>query len=89
MKEQPAMKYAFTFYLTLFGIALCFLHFVGHENDAVYLLFYSLSVPAWFWPLFEYTDVNYVLLYLTTIASWTLIGYITDKYSFVRRSRRT
>ncbi|WP_284643017.1 hypothetical protein [Paenibacillus silviterrae] len=82
------MKYTLTFYFTLLGIALCFLHFIGHENDAVYLLFYSLSVPAWIWPLFEYTDVNFIMLYLTTIVSWTLIGYLCDRFAYMGRSRR-
>ncbi|WP_019536858.1 hypothetical protein [Paenibacillus ginsengihumi] len=82
------MKYTFTRLLTLIGIALCAVHWFGHEYDPIYLLFYALSVPAWFWPIFEYTNVNFVLLYLTTILSWALIGYVIDRFAAVRGSRR-
>ncbi len=52
------MRYKYTLILTIIGAALCLIHYIGHEYDPIYLLFYSLSVPAWFYPIFTYTDVN-------------------------------
>ncbi|MBP1153270.1 MULTISPECIES: hypothetical protein [unclassified Paenibacillus] len=81
------MRYKYTAILTMIGAALCLIHYIGHEYDPVYLLFYSLSVPAWFYPLFTYTDVNPLLLYFLTTLSWTVMGYIIDRFSVYRRSR--
>lgn len=81
------MRYKYTAILTMIGAALCLIHYIGHEYDPVYLLFYSLSVPAWFYPLFTYTDVNPLLLYFLTILSWTVMGYLIDRFSVYRRSR--
>ncbi|MCZ8517429.1 hypothetical protein O9H85_34810 [Paenibacillus filicis] len=81
------MRYKYTWMLTLFSVALCFIHFIGHETDPVYLLFYALSVPAWFYPLFQYTNINPVPLYLLTILSWAIIGYCIDRLSVHRRTR--
>nr|WP_275422595.1 hypothetical protein [Paenibacillus mucilaginosus] len=73
--------------MTLIGAVLSLVHYIGHENDAIYLLFYSFSVPAWFYPIFQYTDVNPLILYLLTIASWTVIGYAIDRFAVYRRTR--
>lgn len=80
------MRYKFTWILTLIGIALCFIHFIGHESDPVYLLFYALSIPAWFYPLFQYVDINPIPLYLLTILTWTIMGYFIDRFSVYRRT---
>lgn len=81
------MRYKYTLIFTIIGAALSLIHYIGHEYDPIYLLFYSLSVPAWFYPIFTYTDVNPLLLYLLTILSWTVIGYFIDRFSVYRRSR--
>jgi hypothetical protein len=81
------MRYKYTSMLTLLSAALCFLHLVGHEYDPIYMLFYALSIPAWFYPIFKYTDINPLILYTLTIVSWAVIGYITDRFSVYRRSR--
>ncbi|MGG1597097.1 hypothetical protein [Paenibacillus naphthalenovorans] len=81
------MRYKYTFILTIIGAALCLIHYIGHEYDPIYLLFYSLSVPAWFYPIFTYTDVNPLLLYFLTTLSWTVMGYVIDRFSIYRQSR--
>ncbi|MFC0210942.1 hypothetical protein ACFFK0_00530 [Paenibacillus chartarius] len=85
------MRKPFTLGLTVFGALLCLVHFIGHEYDPIYLLFYSLSVPAWIAPAFgDVTRIStVVIIYLLTIATYTLIGYIID-YSIARiRSGRS
>jgi hypothetical protein len=81
------MTYKYTSLFTVIGAALSLIHYVGHEYDPVYLLFYSLSVPAWFYPIFTYTNVNPWFLYLLTTLSWALMGYVVDRFSVYRRSR--
>ncbi|ALS24591.1 MULTISPECIES: hypothetical protein [Paenibacillus] len=81
------MRYKYTLILTIIGAALCLIHYIGHEYDPIYLLFYSLSVPAWFYPIFTYTDVNPLLLYFLTTLSWTVMGYVIDRFSIYRQSR--
>ncbi|MCZ8524079.1 MULTISPECIES: hypothetical protein [Paenibacillus] len=81
------MRYKYTLLLTLIGAGLSIVHYIWHMNDAIYLLFYALSVPAWFYPLFKYTDVNPLLLYLLTVASWAIIGYAIDRFAVYRRTR--
>ncbi|WP_163852890.1 hypothetical protein [Paenibacillus elgii] len=81
------MRYKYTKILTIVGIVLCFIHYIGHEYDPVYLLFYSLSVPAWFYPIFTYTNINPWPLYLLTVLSWTIIGYAVDRFSVYRRTK--
>lgn len=81
------MRYKVTSICTVIGIALCFIHYVGHENDLVYMIFYGLSIPAWFYPFFNYTNVNPFILYLLTVLSWAIIGYLVDRFSVYRRSQ--
>ncbi|CAG7643305.1 hypothetical protein PAESOLCIP111_04459 [Paenibacillus solanacearum] len=81
------MRYKYTSALTLLGVALCIVHFFGHEYDPVYLLFYALSVPAWFYPIFKYTGINPLPLYALTIVCWAVIGYVIDRFAATRHSR--
>jgi len=81
------MRYTSTWFCTAVGAALCLMHFIGHDSDPVYLIFYALSVPAWIYSLFSYTNVNAALLYTLTILSWAIIGYTVDRFSMRRRSR--
>jgi hypothetical protein len=66
---------------TAIGTILCLLHAIGHDYDPIYLLFYALSIPAWIYPIFTYTNVDPILLYTLTILSWSLIGYFIDLFS--------
>ncbi|WP_068776498.1 hypothetical protein [Paenibacillus sp. FJAT-26967] len=83
---------AFTFYFTVFGVVLCLIHYYGHNLDSLYLLFYSLSVPAWIAPMvtdvYEISMGKMMIIYLLTIASWGAIGYVIDRLSFVRKNRK-
>ncbi|NHN32262.1 hypothetical protein [Paenibacillus agricola] len=82
------MKYTCTLLFTAIGAALCLMHMIGHDSDPVYMIFYSLSVPAWFYSTYTYTNVNPLLLYSLTILSWTLIGYIIDRL-YVRTQNKS
>ncbi|MEC0244497.1 MULTISPECIES: hypothetical protein [Paenibacillus] len=86
------MKKSFTLYATIFGLLLCLIHYFGHDRDSLYLLFYSLSVPAWFAPMFtnvyEISMGKMFVIYVLTVASWALIGYIIDRFSVVRKERQ-
>jgi hypothetical protein len=60
---------------------------------SVYLLFYALSVPAWFASLFPHIIYNpslwtITLIYLLTIATWAIVGYAIDRYSVTANRRR-
>jgi hypothetical protein len=81
------MKYTYTLLLTAIGTALCLMHLIGHDSDPVYMIFYSLSIPAWIYSMITYTNVNPLLLYTLTILSWALIGYIIDRLYLHTRSR--
>jgi predicted Abi (CAAX) family protease len=84
---------SFTKSFTLIGLLLCLVHYLFHDYETIYLLFYSLSVPAWFAPLFtNVADVSgpkLIIIYLLTIATWAIIGYIIDRFSVGYRRRRS
>lgn len=81
----------FTLYFTLIGTLLCLIHYVFHDYDSIYLLFYSLSVPAWFAPVvtnvYNISMTKMLFIYLLTIATWTLVGYVIDRYTESNRRR--
>jgi hypothetical protein len=80
------MRKPFTLALTIFGALLCLVHYIGHEYDPIYLLFYALSVPAWFAPAFgDITRINIVVVYALTVLSYAFMGYLID--FFIARSR--
>jgi hypothetical protein len=72
----------FTLICTIIGTALCLVHYIWHDSDPIYLLFYALSVPAWFAPIFtNVATANIAVIYLLTILSWTVIGYVIDRFA--------
>jgi hypothetical protein len=81
------MRYTATAICTAIGAALSLIHYIGHDSEPIFLLFYAFSVPAWFYSMYNYTNVNAALLYTLTIASWALIGYVIDRFTVKRRSR--
>ncbi|NOU94749.1 hypothetical protein GC093_16195 [Paenibacillus sp. LMG 31456] len=81
------MRYTATLFCTALGAALCLMHYIGHDSDPIYLIFYALSVPAWFYAIFTYTNVNAALLYFLTIVSWAIIGYAIDRFTVRKRTR--
>jgi len=81
----------FTWLFTFLGAALCLVHYLFHDHDAFYMLFYALSVPAWFASTFtniyEISMFRMLIIYAFTIASWALVGYIIDRFSVSYRRR--
>jgi len=74
----------FILWLTLAAAVLCFYHYLGF--DPKNLILFSLSVPLWFAPVFtDIRNIPLAIAYGLTIGSWTLIGYIIDR--FVNRRR--
>ena len=81
----------FTLICALIGVVLCLAHYIWHDYDPMYLLFYALSVPAWFAPAFtNVVSVNIVYVYVLTVLSWAIIGFIIDLFAvqIVRRRAR-
>ncbi len=65
----------FTLLFGLFGLLLSIVHYFAHDAHPVYLLFYSLSIPAWFWPVFfmnpgRVRPLDLLILYALTTLSW-------------------
>ncbi|MFE5322304.1 hypothetical protein ACFQ88_26870 [Paenibacillus sp. NPDC056579] len=81
------MRYPITALCAAIGAALSLVHYFGHEIEPIYILFYCLSVPAWFYPIWGTNNVNPVILYTLTILSWAVIGYVVDRFTVRRRSR--
>jgi hypothetical protein len=74
----------FTLLFTLIGIGICLFHFL--DLDTKNFVISSLSIPLWFIVMFkDVRDVNVIIIYLLTIASWTLLGYVLDR--LVQKSR--
>jgi len=79
----------FTVLFTVIGAALCLIHYLFHQFDSIYMIFYSLSVPMWFASMF--TSVYNVsvgkllVIYALTVASWAVIGYVIDRFAYSRR----
>ena len=80
------MKYKATLIMTLIGCALCLFNYSGLDPDNIFL--FMFSVPVW---LIEIAgDIHYFnvfFVYLLTIASYALFGYIGDRYRLGRRAR--
>ncbi|SFS57970.1 hypothetical protein [Paenibacillus sp. BC26] len=82
------MRYPVTIAATLIGVALCLYNSTGYDPHN--LVFFMFSVPAWITDMIvDIHEVNVYLMYVLTIASWALLGFICD-YAVARgrRSRR-
>lgn len=80
------MRKPYTVALTVLSAVLCFVHYIGHEYDPIYMLFYALSIPAWIAPAFgDITRINIAAVYFFTIASYAFIGYVID--FFIARNK--
>lgn len=78
------MHKTFTFWLTLFAVAICALHYAGYGGE---LLLYFLSVPVWFIEIFrDIHSMDIEITYFLTIASYTVFGLLVDRYKG-RRNR--
>jgi hypothetical protein len=93
IKEIVCMR-TFTSVFTLIGLLLCLVHYLFHDHDTIYLLFYALSVPVWFASLFPHIIYNpslwtITLIYVLTVATWAIVGYAIDRYSEAPHRRRS
>ncbi|UJF33328.1 hypothetical protein [Paenibacillus hexagrammi] len=75
----------FTWLFTFIGAALCVVHYMFHDHDSIYLIFYALSVPAWFAPvvsnIYEISPLKMLFIYALTIITWGIVGYVIDRFS--------
>nr|WP_221626902.1 hypothetical protein [Cohnella lubricantis] len=73
---------------TLIGVALCLFNATGYDPHNIFL--FMLSVPIWFVEVFgDIHQVNVWFMYLLTVLSWAVIGYLADKGIARTRSRRS
>jgi len=80
------MRYPITGICTLFGLALCLFNFTGFDPHN--LFFMMFSVPMWIVEFFiDMHRVDVRLMYVLTVLSWALIGYLGDLGVARTRSR--
>ncbi|CAM4061101.1 hypothetical protein L1N85_09890 [Paenibacillus alkaliterrae] len=71
------MRYPVTIAATLIGVAICLFNYTGYDPHN--LVFFMLSVPAWVVDLFvDVHEVSVLLMYVLTILTWALLGYVAD-----------
>ncbi len=71
------MRYPMTLACTLIGAALCLFNATGYDPHNVFL--FMFSVPMWLVELFtDIHNVNVWFMYVLTVLSWALIGYLGD-----------
>ncbi|MBB6673857.1 hypothetical protein [Cohnella nanjingensis] len=81
------MRYTFTWVLALIGLALCLFNATGYDPHNLFL--FMFSVPIWFVELFgDIHQVSVAWMYVLTVASWALIGYLADRTVAASRARR-
>ena len=71
------MHKKFKFWLTLFALFVCLVNNVGYDRENLFL--YFISIPVWVLsPFFDINEMNNIVIYLLTIASWFVLGHIFD-----------
>ncbi|RKP55086.1 hypothetical protein D7Z26_07615 [Cohnella endophytica] len=71
------MRYTMTIAGTLIGIALSLFNSTGYDPHNMFLIMFS--VPMWFVELFtDIHKVNVWFMYVLTVISWALIGFLGD-----------
>lgn len=79
------MRYRVTIIAAIIGIAICAFNYTGYDPHN--MVFFMLSVPAWFADLFiDIHEVSVLLMYALTILTWALLGFIADV--IIARDRR-
>ncbi|MCC3373914.1 hypothetical protein [Cohnella sp. REN36] len=82
------MRYTYTWALALIGLALVLFNATGYDPHNLFL--FMFSVPIWFVELFgDIHQVSVAWMYVLTVASWALIGYIIDRILIGSRARRS
>ncbi|QHW34104.1 hypothetical protein GZH47_27120 [Paenibacillus rhizovicinus] len=81
------MRYPVTLAATLIGVAICLYNSTGYDPHN--MVFFMLSVPAWIADMIvDIHSVNVYLMYVLTVATWALLGFICDK-AIARNRRRS
>jgi hypothetical protein len=71
------MRYPITLACTAIGVALCLFNYTGYDPHNIFL--FMFSVPGWFMELFtDIHNVNVYFMYVLTVISWMIIGFIGD-----------
>jgi len=79
------MRYKLTGIATLIGVAICAFNYTGYDPHNMF--FFMLSIPAWFVDFFvDVHEVSVLLMYVLTIISWAVLGFIADW--FVAKQRK-
>lgn len=77
-----------TWLFTFIAVAICFIHYLGYDPKNMILL--SLSVPLWFVSIAtDLENINLIVAYGLTIASWALMGYLVDRWTDGRVKEKT
>ncbi|NIK67366.1 hypothetical protein FHT67_000790 [Paenibacillus sp. BK720] len=80
------MRYPVMFVATFIGLALCVYNSTGYDPHN--FVFFMFSPPAWIADMFvDIHKVNVLLMYVLTVATWALLGYIADRLIERGRSR--
>jgi len=80
------LRFPVTIVATLIGLALCLYNYTGYDPHN--FVFFMFSIPAWFVDLFiDVHDVSVMLMYVLTVLTWGLLGFITDV--LIARGRRS
>ena len=81
------MRYPVTFAAALLGLALCLYNYTGYDPHN--FVFFMFSPPAWAVDLFvDVHEVSVLFMYVLTILTYALIGYIADRIIRRERERR-
>ncbi|WP_442050560.1 hypothetical protein [Paenibacillus sp. 2TAB19] len=75
------MRYPVTLAATLIGLAICLFNYTGYDPHN--MIFFMFSPPAWVVDLFvDIHEVSVLLMYVLTVLTWALLGFIADKIIF-------
>lgn len=79
------MRYTVTIVATLIGLAICAFNYTGYDMHN--MVFFMFSPPAWVADMIvDIHEASVMLLYVLTVLTWALLGYITDR--IIARDRR-
>lgn len=82
------MRYPVTIAAAIIGLALCLFNSTGYDPHN--FVFFMFSIPAWFVDMFvNVHDVSVILMYVLTVVSWALLGFIADILIARGRSRNS
>jgi hypothetical protein len=80
------MRYPVTIAATIIGLAICLFNYTGYDPHN--FVFFMLSIPAWIVDLFvDVHEVSVLFMYVLTVITWALLGFIADMLIARGRSR--